>query len=294
MIVEPGEGGSRPDASGEGRPSSKRAMKATIVGSKAGAGVAERIVSELPRHTLYVEAFAGHAAVGRLKRAAALDVFIEKDLHTAEGLATLLGPHVEPIEGARWPAGPPLLPWSILRAEGHGRSPIVIRGDCMSVLHRAGLPRDAVVYCDPPYLSSVRRRPRRYYRCELELEAEHDAFLTWAIALPCRVLVSGYNSPLYAARLQGWRRLDFGAGTRGGRAIESLWCNFPPPAELHDTRFVGAGFRERERIRRKVARWARKLRALPLAERAAILEALTVNSDEPAGSSQLARGSRHA
>jgi hypothetical protein len=64
------------------------------------------------------------------------------------------------------------------------------------------------------------------------------------------------------------------AQTRGGTsAIETVWCNFPEPAELHDTRFVGDGFRDRERIRRKISRWVRRLERLPLAERAVILAA---------------------
>lgn len=238
------------------------AMRASIVGSKGGAGVAERIVSELPAHRLYLEPFAGLAAVGRLKRPSTLDVFIEKDERTVRTLARLLRP-VRIIEGALDP----------LAAVVEGRSPVLVRGDCLT-LDPAKVPAEAVVYCDPPYLGSTRRRDQRYYRHELRGELEHEAFLAWALALPARVLVSGYNSALYSARLGAWRRIDFGAGTRGGRAVESLWCNFAPPLELHDTRFVGAGFRERERIRRKVKRWVRKFQALPLPERAAIREAL--------------------
>jgi hypothetical protein len=43
---------------------------------------------------------------------------------------------------------------------------------------------------------------------------------------------------------------------------------------LHDTRFVGEGFRERERIKRKRDRWRRRFAAMPPAERQVIAEAL--------------------
>jgi len=51
-----------------------------ITGSKGGAGVAQCIVSLMPPHELYIEAFAGLAAVGRLKRPARCDVFVERDI----------------------------------------------------------------------------------------------------------------------------------------------------------------------------------------------------------------------
>jgi hypothetical protein len=51
-----------------------------IVGSKGGAGVAQRIISLMPSHELYIEAFAGLAAVGRLKRPADCDIFVEREL----------------------------------------------------------------------------------------------------------------------------------------------------------------------------------------------------------------------
>jgi hypothetical protein len=38
--------------------------------------------------------------------------------------------------------------------------------------------------------------------------------------------------------------------------------------------YLGENYRERERIKRKKARWAEKLRKLPLAEQLAIMEVL--------------------
>lgn len=216
-----------------------------IVGAKSAMGAAQRIVSELPRHTLYIEAFAGSAAVARLKRRAELELLIERDVDTA----------------------------SRLRLAMPDRQIVV--GDCMRVLVPEHVPGEAVLYADPPYLASVRKSVKRYYAYELRTDAEHERLLTWLQRFRCRVLVSGYWSELYAARLEDWRLVQFGVPTRQGRAIECLWCNFPSSVDRHDTRFVGEGFRERERIKRKAARWAARIQAMPPAERAAVLAALT-------------------
>lgn len=74
--------------------------------------------------------------------------------------------------------------------------------------------------------------------------------------------------------LKTWNRVDFLAMTRGGPAIESLWMNYDPPSALHDYSYAGADFRERERIKRKKARWKARLEKLPPIERQAILEIL--------------------
>jgi len=216
----------------------------SVTGSKGGAGVAQRIVSLMPPHELYIEAFAGLAAVGRLKRPARCNVFIERDIDRASSLRAML------------PA-----------------AALVVIGDVMQVIEPEHVPPGTVVYCDPPYLMTTRRNWRHYYKHELFTEAEHERFLEWARRLRCRVLISGYESALYASRLHGWRVVQFRAQTQAGTAIETVWCNFPEPAELHDVRFVGDGYRQRERIRRKVSRWVRRLERLPLAERAAILAA---------------------
>ena len=213
-------------------------------GSKGAMGAAQRIVSELPPHELYLEIFAGSGAVGRLKKPAGLDLFIERNPATATTLKAMVP------------------------------SASVVVGDCTRILVPERIPAAAVVYADPPYLMSVRKSRKNYYRYELSRDVEHERLLAWIKRLGCRVLISGYWSELYADRLEGWRLVTFGVPTRKGRALECLWCNFPEPATRHDTRFVGAGFRERERIGRKVARWVRRLQAMPLAERAAVLAAL--------------------
>lgn len=98
-----------------------------------------------------------------------------------------------------------------------------------------------------------------------------------------------YEGPQSHERLDRWRSVSFGVPTRRGRAIEHVWCNFPEPAVLHDASHVGESFTDRQRIKRKAARWVRMLESMPAAERAAILEALATMQacidagDNPAG-----------
>jgi hypothetical protein len=131
-----------------------------------------------------------------------------------------------------------------------------------------------LVYCDPPYLLSTRGN-RRIYRYELS-DRQHRRLLKIIKRLPCMVMISGYWSEMYAEALKDWNSIHFEAMTRGGRkATEWLWFNFPEPVALHDYRFLGKNFRERERIKRKKLRWVNRLQRMPLLERRALLSAIT-------------------
>ena len=62
--------------------------------------------------------------------------------------------------------------------------------------------------------------------------------------------------------------------TRGRPAAELVWCNFPRPTELHDYRFLGDNFREREHLKRMKARWIAKLQKMAPVKRQALLAAI--------------------
>jgi DNA adenine methylase len=216
-----------------------------VNGSKGGAGVWQRIVSEMPPHAVYVEAFAGAAVVYRRKRGCALALLIERDCHRASSLAAVLQDHDH-----------------------------VLVGDAISVLPSLRLGPDALVYADPPYPMASRRRSRRLYRYELSDE-DHRRLCRCLRSLACRVMVSTYANPIYAGLLGDWRVVTISSVTRGGgRSTELVYCNFPETDERHDVRFLGHNYRERERIKRRVARWVAMLRAMTPAERAAALAAI--------------------
>lgn len=63
--------------------------------------------------------------------------------------------------------------------------------------------------------------------------------------------------------------------TRSGQqAREWIWMNYPQPNRLHDYNFLGKDFTDRQRIKRKAARFRDKILRMDPLERAAILAAI--------------------
>jgi len=226
-------------------------------GGKSLAGLWQWIVARIPTHALYVEPFAGKAAIARHKPPAMETVLIDKDQRATNWLRRLS------------------LPGST-----------IVNGDGISWLskNRRRLGIDAVVYVDP-YMRATRTK-KRIYRHELS-DAGHARLLRVLRGLNCRVMISGYNSPLYRRELVTWHVEARPVITRGRTMRdEFLWCNFDPfqltSSELA-VRYhaLGQGFRERERVNRKVMRWRRRFAAMPPAERNALLRALIDEAGRP-------------
>lgn len=215
----------------------------TYPGGKEAAGVYQKIINLMPPHLLYVEPFLGGGAIMRRKWPASRNIGLDLD----------------PQVIAAWPP----LPRVEVRIE-----------DALTFLGTFQFPRDALIYCDPPYLLETRRSGPRY-RHEMTT-AQHEQLLAIVTRLPCHVIISGYWSPLYAQALREWRTIQFEAMTRGGTtATEWVWCNFQPGDALHDYRYLGRDFRERERIKRKTHRWKARLLKMPALERQALLAAIS-------------------
>lgn len=178
------------------------------------------------------------------------------------------------------PATPDLTMGAPIATVGDARCTYeLINADALAWLRAWPFRGDEFIYCDPPYLIETRRQPRRIYRYELG-EQDHIDLLACLLSLPCKVMISGYYSDLYAGALAGWQTATFQAITRGGSmATEWLWMNYPRPVRLHEYTYLGDGFRERERIKRKAARWAARLRGMSPLERQAILAALEMVED---------------
>ncbi len=129
-----------------------------------------------------------------------------------------------------------------------------------------------VVYADPPYVPSTRRRSRVYrYDCN---DKQHEALLDVLAKLPCAVLISGYDNDLYRDVLHDWRIERFLAKTHTGLREEVVWTNFAPPRRLHDASFWGNTFRDREGRKRRQTRWLSKFDSMCPIERNQLLELL--------------------
>jgi DNA adenine methylase len=251
-------------------------------GGKNGPGVFQRIINLMPPHRVYIEPFLGSGAILRLKRPAVFNIGVEVDPEVlAEFLASLKSAGSAELaktgDTARSPADP-----AVFRAfspdvdhrdlERWTPALGVISGDGLEYLKRRKFEGDELVYCDPPYLRAT-RSSGRLYRHEFD-ESQHLQLLRCIRRIPARVMISGYWSQMYASALKGWTAVNFNVTTRGRRATEWLWFNYPKPTQLHDYSFLGDSFRERERINRKKKRWAARLRRMDTLERQALLSVI--------------------
>ena len=214
-------------------------------GGKGGAGVYQTIINLMPPHNVYIEPFLGAGAIMLNKRPATSSIGIDSD---DDVLKLWKGDEVQNL--------------TILHTDG------------IEFLSARRWNGDELVYCDPPYLMDTRSSKRAYYNHEMT-DDDHRALLTVIKRIPAAIVISGYESQLYTDMLAGWRTTTFSAVTRSGSvATEWVWCNFPPPMQLHDYDHLGKTFRERERIKRKKQRWSSRLQRMPELERHALLSAL--------------------
>jgi len=229
-------------------------------GGKGGSGVAQAIINQIPPHRVYIEAFLGSGAVLRTKRPAAISFGIERD----------------PEIVSRWVASP-------ADAGGAGcyvlpSSSTVIHGDAISVLAYTEWHGDEFVYLDPPYLFDVRSSKEPIYKHEYGSVSEHLVLLSLIKTIPAYVALSGYYSDLYAQNLAGWRTITFNTIDRAGNIKQEwLWMNYPEPTELHDYRFLGKDYRERERLAKMRRRWVARLAQMPPLERLMLSAAIAEN-----------------
>lgn len=230
-------------------------------GGKAGPGVVQRLINEIPPHQNYIAAYAGHDAIARFKRPAATTILVDADPKPLAWWSEYL---------ADLPADPGS------RYELHHADAVqflIGRFGLSCLNHQPAFDADTFVYLDPPYLMST-RTSGKIYDHEMTVE-QHVAMLDIANRLPCNVMISGYASPLYAEHLAEWRTFTYEASVRSGaRRTETCWCNFAPPTQLHDSRYVGGDKRHRENVRRRINRLTANLAALSNHERQSVLDAL--------------------
>lgn len=212
----------------------------------------QKIINLMPPHRVYVEAFYGGGAIMRTKRPAKKNIAIEINR----------GVYYEAAKNQNLP--------------GDRSDYLFINDDFIVWLDYSDIPNrpGVLIYCDPPYLMSVRSSKRPIYEDEFHTDDEHWELLKRLKKLPCSVMISGYDSPLYNEMLADWRKVSFTGMTRGGPRTEIVWMNFDEPAELHDYRFLGETFRDRQDIKRQKERWLNRLGKMDSQKRFALLSAI--------------------
>ena len=209
-------------------------------GSKATAGLCQALIAMMPPHSTYIETHLGGGAIMRRKPGALRNIGIDLDERALSGFEC-----GHPVE--------------------------LVHGCCHRFLEGFDFDGTELVYSDPPYLLSARKSSRRY-RHDYG-EADHEALLGLLKGLPCAVMVSGYPSALYDERLEGWRSLSLQVANQAGVVTEKVWFNFEP-GRVHWASLAGRNFTHRQMVKRKAEGWGRRYRAMPPAERLAVLSAI--------------------
>lgn len=229
----------------------------TYPGGKSGAGVYQRIINLMPPHEVYIEPFLGGGAVMRMKRPAWVNIGCDLSAAAIANFRDSSGGIVTVDDDRR-------------------RTSLYLKlVDGVGFLEGYRLTGKELVYCDPPYLMST-RTGKRLYEFEMS-DLEHRRLLRCLLERSdsCSIMISGYASGMYARALKGWNSIEYESMTRGGYTkTETLWFNFDPPTTLHDYRYLGTNFRERERIKRMKQRWNARLDRMPVLQRQALLSAL--------------------
>ena len=209
-------------------------------GSKATTGLCQMLLGLQPPHDLYVETHLGGGALMKRKAPALRSIGIDRDRRALDGFECAY-----PVE--------------------------LIHGCAHAFL--AGFPfrGTELVYSDPPYLRATRRSDRRYRHDYTD--ADHVALLELLVGLPCQVIVSGHPSALYDGMLSDWRRIALQVTTQARVRTEVVWLNFEP-GRMHSASHAGRNHTDRQRIKRKAARWAERYRKMPPGERLAVISAI--------------------
>lgn len=85
---------------------------------------------------------------------------------------------------------------------------------------------DALIYCDPPYV--LKTRTRKQYRYEMT-DNDHEELLDMLLKHTGKVMISGYENPIYAEKLRGWHKAAKRTyDTCAQPKIEILYMNFEP------------------------------------------------------------------
>ena len=181
----------------------------------------QQIINLLPPHDVYIETHLGGGAVMRKKRPARVSIGVESDENVLAAWRAAPLPQVELVHG---------------RAE-----------DFLSSYRFTG---QELIYADPPYVPDLRRRAR-IYRHEYD-HHDHLRLIHLLSRLRCKVIISGYQGDLYDSVLGNWNKRSFPAQSQGGRREEVVWFNYEFPRELHDARYLGDTFRERQAVQRRM------------------------------------------
>ena len=99
--------------------------------------------------------------------------------------------------------------------------------DALDIIRRYGREPSVCIYADPPYLGDTRGSGG--YGIDQRGDEFHQAFADACNEAKASVIISGYDSPLYAELFEGWHRIELTTRPTQSldRKMEVLWSNQP-------------------------------------------------------------------
>lgn len=210
-------------------------------GGKNGSGVFHTIINRIPEHSIYFEFFAGSASIYFNKLPSSISFLCDASRLPIDHLL----PKIRATDHA-----------FIFDSVSNVRFWVAI----LNHFHASGL--KVFCYLDPPYPMQSRSSSRPIYDFEMSDE-NHIALLRGLVPATFPIAISTYPNSIYSSFLSKWHVHSYVAATRKGPKKELLYMNYAMPAALHDYRYLGKNFRERESFSRIRKNLLKKLDNIP-------------------------------
>lgn len=101
--------------------------------------------------------------------------------------------------------------------------------DAFQLIQKYNSP-DTLIYCDPPYLQSLRKRC--LYKNELK-DKQHNELLEVLKVNKSKIILSAYENEVYDTELKDWPKVQIRTIAQAGQPrVETLYMNFQQPGQL--------------------------------------------------------------
>jgi DNA adenine methylase len=217
-------------------------------GCKKVNGLYQKIINQVPKHTIYAELFAGSGAI--------------HSLFTVPAETSILNDIDSEV-------------YKLLH-EKYCNERVILRNKCAIQFLKqmqSIWKKEVFVFLDPPYHHSTRPLATELYKHEMN-HSDHLQLLITAHKMKCNLMITHPKCDLYDTFLHDWRKLEVKVRYHKKTQIECLYMNYPDPIELQDYSYLGNDCWERQRISRKKEAYKKKFEKMPVLERNCIIEKL--------------------
>lgn len=257
------------------------------VGNKNIDGVKQQIKSLIAPYDLFIELFAGSAAVSQFISAPPEKLWlndlipetVEHFVYTSGGYKLT---HLDAIDILQQISSTPAGVYTEMTTGSGAQSKASTGSLYTDSSTRA---RGTLIFADPPYLPSTRPHSLDLYGFEPSDEW-HVRFLECIQKCMHRIIIIHPVCQMYCDALKDWNYIEVKIRYRVKTSVERIWYNFPPPVEVVDYTAVGKNRTDRQRIKRQVNNIISKLETLPELQRNYVLKLVCENFKIPTNDSR--------